>query len=145
MLRTAPTIPSLNSGATCCWRSITREAHQATCLLHAFGTLIGNTDMHPGNLSFVTDSGRPYRLAPAYGMLPMAFAPRNSGELPETVPAFSLDAQITNTQWRSALALAEAYQLRLNSETRFSAGFKECIVALTRHAQMAAERIGRLG
>lgn len=126
-------------------RHITGEAHQAACLLHAFGTLIGNTDMHPGNLSFVTDSGRPYQLAPAYDMLPMAFAPRSSGELPATLPAAGFDSQIGSAQWRQALALALVYLDRLNKGVGFSAGFGECIAAVERHFQTAAERIGRLG
>lgn len=126
-------------------RHITRDAHEATCLLHAFGTLIGNTDMHPGNLSFVTDSGRPYQLAPAYDMLPMAFAPRSSGELPATLPAAGFDSLISSAQWRQALALAQAYLKRLNEEAGFTAEFGECLAALDRHLQTAAERIGRLG
>lgn len=124
---------------------ITPAAHQAACLLHAFGTLIGNTDMHPGNLSFVTDSGRPYALAPAYDMLPMAFAPRSSGELPTTLPAASLDPGVDATQWRQALTLAEAYLTRLSLERRFSLSFVECQAALTDHLRIAAERIARLG
>jgi hypothetical protein len=123
---------------------ITPAAHQATCLLHAFGTLIGNTDMHPGNLSFVTDSGRPYALAPTYDMLPMAFAPRSSGELPANLPAAGLDPRIDATHWRQALVLAEAYVKRLNQETGFSLSFVECQAALASHVRMAAERIGRL-
>ncbi|MBS1161805.1 MAG: phosphatidylinositol kinase [Proteobacteria bacterium] len=126
-------------------RQITGQAHETTCLLHAFGTLIGNTDMHPGNLSFVTDSGRPYQLAPAYDMLPMAFAPRSSGELPATLPAAGFDSQIRTAQWRQALALAQTYLERLNKEAGFNAGFDECLAALERHLQTAAERIGRLG
>jgi len=126
-------------------RHISSDAHKAACLLHAFGTSIGNTDMHPGNLSFVTDSGRPYQLAPAYDMLPMAFAPRSSGELPATLPAAGFDSQISTAQWRQALALAQAYLERLNKEAGLSAGFAECLVALNRHLQIAAERIGRLG
>jgi hypothetical protein len=124
---------------------ITSTADQATCLLHAFGTLIGNTDMHPGNLSFVTDSGRPYALAPAYDMLPMAFAPRSSGELPATLPAASLDPQIDTAQWHQALALAEAYVTRLSQERAFSLPFVECQAALASHVRLATERIGRLG
>lgn len=126
-------------------RHITGQAHEAACLLHGFGTLIGNTDMHPGNLSFVTDSGRPYQLAPAYDMLPMAFAPRSSGELPATLPAAGFDSQISTAQWRQALALAQTYLGRLNSEADFTSGFGECLSALARHLQTAAERIGRLG
>ena len=126
-------------------RHISGQAHQAACLLHAFGTLIGNTDMHPGNLSFVTDSGRPYQLAPAYDMLPMAFAPRSSGELPTTLPAAGFDSQISTIQWRQALALAQTFLSRLNSEPGFNPEFGECLTALEKHLQTAAERIGRLG
>ncbi len=46
----------------------------------AFGMLIGNTDMHHGNLSFIISlHGRPYALAPAYDILPMGFAPKVGG------------------------------------------------------------------
>jgi biotin operon repressor len=126
-------------------RHITGEAHEAACLLHAFGTLIGNTDMHPGNLSFVTDSGRPYELAPAYDMLPMAFAPRSSGELPATLAAAGFDSQISTALWHQALDLAQSYLACLSNEKGFNAGFGECRAALERHLQTAAERIGRLG
>lgn len=126
-------------------RHITGQAHEAACQLHAFGTLIGNTDMHPGNLSFVTDCGRPYQLAPAYDMLPTAFAPRSSGELPATLPAAGFDSQISTAQWRQALTLAQGYLDRLHKEAGFNAGFGECLAALEKHLQMAAERIGRLG
>jgi hypothetical protein len=58
---------------------ITEQARADATLLYAFGTLIGNTDMHAGNLSFVSDQGRPYGLSPAYDMLPMAFSPTAGG------------------------------------------------------------------
>ena len=63
-------------------------------VLWAFGALIGNTDMHAGNLSWVSEHGRPYNIAPAYDMTPMAFAPSNSGKLPNTVPAMTLHASV---------------------------------------------------
>ena len=43
--------------------------------LDVFGQLIGNTDRHFGNLSFLETDEGPLRLAPVYDMLPMAFAP----------------------------------------------------------------------
>jgi hypothetical protein len=58
---------------------------EARNLLWAFGTLIGNSDMHSGNLSFVSEHGRPYDIAPAYDMTPMTFAPRSGGGLPDTI------------------------------------------------------------
>ena len=55
------------------------EAAHGANLLWAFGTLIGNSDMHSGNLSFVAERGRPYNIAPAYDMTPMALASRTGG------------------------------------------------------------------
>jgi len=48
-----------------------------------FGQLIGNTDMHFGNLSFLFSFGGSLSLAPVYDMLPMAYAPLGSEGLPE--------------------------------------------------------------
>ena len=46
-----------------------------------FGQLIGNTDMHFGNLSFLFSFGGALSLAPVYDMLPMAYAPPDFGAL----------------------------------------------------------------
>ncbi len=43
--------------------------------LDVFGQLIGNTDRHFGNVSFLEQEDGTLRLAPAYDMLPMLFAP----------------------------------------------------------------------
>ncbi len=40
-----------------------------------FGRLIGNTDMHSGNVSFTWGAGPRLQLTPAYDMLPMRWAP----------------------------------------------------------------------
>lgn len=58
--------------------------HERVEWLEAFGNLIANTDMHPGNLSFGMRGTRLAGLAPVYDMLPMFFAPRH-GELPVEV------------------------------------------------------------
>jgi hypothetical protein len=52
-------------------------------LLEAFGTGIGNTDRHLGNLSLMLDGGPPFDLAPVYDMLPMLYRPTTAGELVE--------------------------------------------------------------
>ncbi|MCX7564518.1 type II toxin-antitoxin system HipA family toxin YjjJ [Xanthomonadaceae bacterium XH05] len=54
--------------------------------LHWFGRLIGNSDMHAGNLGFhLVDSG-PLALTPAYDMLPMSLAPSRTGAVRAAVP-----------------------------------------------------------
>ena len=57
------------------------EAAEAVHWLALFGRLLGNTDMHFGNLSFLLDGSRPLAVAPAYDMLPMHYYPRHQ-ELP---------------------------------------------------------------
>ena len=57
------------------------EDAESIRLLWWFGRLIANTDMHLGNLSFRPSQGC-LRLAPAYDMLPMLYAPLPGGELP---------------------------------------------------------------
>jgi len=51
------------------------EALDAVQFLSAFGRLIGNTDMHDGNLSFFMTGMSVTELAPAYDMLPMMYQP----------------------------------------------------------------------
>lgn len=126
-------------------RVVTPEAAAGARLLWAFGTLIGNTDMHAGNLSFVADHGRPYALAPAYDMTPMAFAPRSSGALPDTVPEPQLSPEVPPATWRAALALAQTWLGRLRATDAFSTRFAPCLVALAGHLDLAAGKIERLG
>ncbi len=114
-------------------------------LLWAFGTLIGNTDMHGGNLSFVGEHGHPYDLAPAYDMTPMAFRPSSGGGLPDSLADASIHASVANATWRHAEALAGAFLARLLAETRFSRRFAPCIAALERHLTTASAKIERLG
>ncbi len=114
-------------------------------LLWAFGTLIGNSDMHGGNLSFISEQGRPYDIAPAYDMTPMALAPRSGGGLPDTVSEASIHASVANETWRRAEELARAFLARVKVATGFSHRFGHCIAALEQHIETASAKIGRLG
>lgn len=113
--------------------------------LYAFGTLIANTDMHPGNLSFMADAGRPYALAPAYDMLPMGFAPGSSGALRDELPALRLAPGVPAGVWREALDLAHAYLARLGAAGGFSPRFAPCLDALAERLIEATEQVQRLG
>lgn len=123
---------------------IQAEAVQGAALLHAFGTLIGNTDMHAGNLSFVSDGGRPYALAPAYDMLPMGFAPGSGGDLRDALGALRLSAAVPAPVWRHALDLAHAYLTRLGQAGGFSARFAPCLDALAERLIEATGQIHRM-
>ena len=124
---------------------ITPESVEGAALLFAFGTLIGNTDMHHGNLSFTSEHGRPCALAPAYDMLPMGFAPRSAGNLPGALPEARLHASVGHAVWGRALVLAQDYLDRVRAERRFSADFGRCIDALGLHIAAAGEKVARLG
>jgi len=61
-------------------RATLDDLHRAR-FLEVFGRLIANTDMHPGNLSFFVRGELCEGLAPAYDMLPAAYAPRHGHRL----------------------------------------------------------------
>jgi hypothetical protein len=81
-------------------------AQHAAQVLWWFGRLIGNTDMHLGNLSFRPHNGQ-LALAPAYDMLPMRYAPLSGGEAPPLAllePVLPLPGE--RTQWLPAASAA---------------------------------------
>lgn len=117
------------------------EAVEGACLLWAFGTLIGNTDMHAGNLSFLSEHGRPYQLAPAYDMTPMAFAPTAAGELPERLLALHVGEQVPVRTWLRALPLAQEFVRRLQAAGGLSPGFAPCMAALRQRLALAHEQM----
>lgn len=124
---------------------IRQEAADRADLLWAFGTLIGNTDMHSGNLSFVSEQGRPYDIAPAYDMTPMTFAPRSGGGLQSTISGASICAGVTNETWRYAEQLACVFLAQMKANIGFSHRFGSCIAALENHIKTASAKIDRLG
>jgi hypothetical protein len=124
---------------------IHRQAVELADVLWAYGSLIGNADMHGGNLSFVTEQGRPYDTAPAYDMTPMSFAPRSGGGLPDDIFDTGLAAAIRHDTWRQAESLARSFLARLKADARPSPRFAPCIAALEKHLNTQANKIARLG
>lgn len=121
------------------------EALATAALLYAFGTSIGNTDMHNGNLSFMAEHGRPYNLAPAYDMLPMACRPGSGGHLPDGIPPATLRPSVATSTWRQALGLATGFMDRVACDARFSTDFAPCVRALQRHLADMRAKVDRLG
>lgn len=99
-----------------------QDAERIT-LLWWFGRLIGNTDMHLGNLSFVP--GPTLQLAPAYDMLPMMYAPLPGGEVPPRVyqPEWPLPHQ--RAHWQTACVAALAFWRSAAADPRISPPFRE--------------------
>lgn len=104
---------------------ITAAAHDNAQRLYAFGALIGNSDMHFGNLSFHNDGTHPLSLAPAYDMLPMHFAPRSSGHLPADLPSMNIKAEPPLSVWREMLPVAQSYWLRVADNPLVGDEFRE--------------------
>ena len=120
------------------------QAHEGACLLYAFGTLIGNTDMHHGNLSFVSPHGRPYAISPAYDMLPMGFQPSSGGALNDALMPANLHAVVRPAVWRRAYALAATFVERIHADQRFSRRFAPCLAQLQTHLTEANIKMNRL-
>jgi DNA-binding transcriptional ArsR family regulator len=123
---------------------ITEEAHAGAGLLYAYGCLIGNTDMHHGNLAFLNTTGRPYEIAPAFDMLPMTFKPGSGGQIPNTVKPVPLHSAVSPSAWRRALGIAQNFLQRLRGDTSLSAEFMPCVTALEDHLQVMARKIALL-
>jgi hypothetical protein len=99
-------------------------AHAAITRLWWFGRLIGNTDMHAGNLSFRPAASGRLRLAPAYDVLPMAWAPLPGGEVPprDAPPPPPPPAQ--RAPWLQACAAAIAFWSAAAVDRRIGTGFR---------------------
>jgi len=102
---------------------IDAATEDAIALLWHFGQLIGNTDMHDGNLSFIPIDGG-LALAPVYDMLPMLHAPQRGIELPERAlePLLPMPAELG--RWRSAARAAVAFWRAAEGDARISADFR---------------------
>jgi len=114
--------------------------------LELFGRLIGNSDMHLGNLSLMTDGVRVEHLSPVYDMLPMGYAPRHgeihsrSLALPEPHPSMA-------RMWWDASEVALGFWQGVADDERVSDGFR-AIAAGARAAvadwQADAQRLPRV-
>ncbi|MEI6224027.1 MAG: type II toxin-antitoxin system HipA family toxin YjjJ [Deltaproteobacteria bacterium] len=105
--------------------------------LDLFGQLVGNTDRHFGNLTFLLERDGTLRLAPSYDMLPMILAP--SGEV--VVPrAFEPAAPRGNgiDVWRDAATWAVKYWHQVG-------GNVDLDDEVRRFATRAADAIGAMG
>ncbi|WNV03145.1 type II toxin-antitoxin system HipA family toxin YjjJ [Candidatus Methylospira mobilis] len=111
-------------------------------LWHAFGLLIGNSDMHLGNLSFFTEDYRSFTLASAYDMLPMRWSPARGGEIVERqldIPLRLLD----NASFETAAVMAEDFWCRVRGfdalERRFSAIADAALLEIARVRRKVAK------
>lgn len=110
--------------------------HQTIAMLLAFGRLIGNSDMHSGNLAlFVALDDLPrgrFTLAPSYDMLPMRWRPNASlGGNPDYAPFEPDQASLSSP----AVAIALAYWAALADHAGVSRALRR--VAAEMHSRLA--------
>ncbi|MDO8331516.1 MAG: type II toxin-antitoxin system HipA family toxin YjjJ [Fluviicoccus sp.] len=105
-------------------RLISREDYERILCIHAFGSLIANTDMHNGNLSFFLGDDFSLRLAPVYDMLPMHHAPNNHGEVIARPLRQARPTRLTEPVWEGVKAWAVEYWRRVRDDDRISADFQ---------------------
>lgn len=111
--------------------------------LDVFGQLIGNTDRHLGNLSFLLEPGGGVRVAPAYDMLPMILAPSADVVVPRRFAPAPPTAQTLDV-WADAATWAQRFwgEVRANDELapevrRFAGEAVEAIAALAERVSPA--------
>ncbi|MGI9215403.1 MAG: type II toxin-antitoxin system HipA family toxin YjjJ [Hydrogenophaga sp.] len=93
-------------------------------LIDAYGALIANTDRHHGNLSLLLQDHR-WRLAPAYDMLPMLYAPVAGEVVPRDLAAQPPRPTVhTLAVWPQARTLALAFWQAVAQDPRVSDGFR---------------------
>jgi DNA-binding transcriptional ArsR family regulator len=126
---------------------VTAETVGAVARLWWFGQLIANADMHLGNVSFqvappadtrVPGPGRaagsagtraPLRLAPAYDMLPMHYAPLPGGEVPPRNFSPELPLPPQRDAWQAGAVAALEFWKRAAQDVRISAVFRKTCAA----------------
>lgn len=132
----APTWTAASVRMVAARRLISPEDARRLRWLDAFGRLIGNDDRHAWNVSFTLDPSGRARLAPAYDMLPMVFAP-----IAEDVPDRAFEASPPRpeemTEWSAAASSATRYWRTLAEEPSLDHSLRE-------KARDAAESVQRL-
>ncbi len=103
-----------------------------------FGQLIGNTDMHDGNLSFQPErvnGAAGLRMAPIYDMLPMTYAPVRGVELPPRTYSPKLPLPAQAKAWRDAADAAYSFWNRAATDERISESFRQTCFENAQHLE----------
>ena len=99
------------------------ETRSTIRALHAFGELIGNSDMHAGNLAFFLDDAMPLRVTPSYDMLPMLWAPGSQGEMINRPFAPVPPLPGYRDEWQQAAEWANIFWQRVLDDSHVSEDF----------------------
>ncbi len=110
-------------------------------ILYAFGTMIGNTDMHFGNISLLQENNGSLRLAPSYDMLPMLYAPLSNGEVIEKSFSVIPPTPSEYESWQHAFPISQSFWERVQSHPLIDPTFKEIIAGNAKKVQESMKGI----
>jgi len=99
-----------------------QDAHHMQ-VLWWFGTFIGNTDMHYGNISLHLSPSLPLTLAPVYDMVPMLYRPNQEGGFSDTPVSPRPPSPMEIQQCSQASTAAESFWQRLCDTPNISDSF----------------------
>lgn len=94
-------------------------------ILDLYGTLIGNTDKHHGNIALAWEFEKPHRLLPAYDMLPMVYRPNAHGEVIPREWTPKLGAGLELRHLALCYQMALRFWNRVLEDQRISSAFKQ--------------------
>ncbi|MDQ8182216.1 type II toxin-antitoxin system HipA family toxin YjjJ [Pelagicoccus sp. SDUM812005] len=118
------------------WLSQTDADRAAT--YEYFGHLIGNSDMHLGNLSVFLTPQLPLELCPIYDMLPMRYAPQRSGDLPTKPIDVRPPRPEELSQWQPAAQAAARFWTQLTEALPANSNLRESAQENSRRIQDAS-------
>ena len=124
-------------------KHISAEDANSIAVIWCFGTLIANSDMHNGNLSFYYGADGALKLAPVYDMLPMAFAPHRSGAMASS-HQLTIKPIAAGKHWRQAYAMAERFWRELVHQTGLSVEFSLIAQSMQLELQSKKQLIERM-
>jgi hypothetical protein len=120
-------------------RLIPPEDARSLRWLDAFGQLIGNTDRHFGNITLFGSNRGPFRLAPAYDMLPMIFAPVGANVIVRPFTPAAPTAENLEV-WPEAIRWALTYWSQLAEASELSSGFRALCTECREDVQRLADQ-----
>lgn len=116
--------------------------------IYAFGKLIANSDMHQGNLSFIDPAIGPLKqtlsISPVYDMLPMAFAPTNTGTMRRETAPITLDPLVSKEKWLNAQAWGQEFWWKVKSDPAISPEFRQLASGMLAQVEGLTSIIQRL-
>jgi hypothetical protein len=121
---------------------VARSVLEEVRFLELFGKLIGNTDMHAANLSFLVAGERVLGLAPSYDMLPARYTPQ-AGHLYDAPLELDTPVPSDASVWDAASNAAIDFWRELTLARAVSADFRR-IAAENAAAVTAWRRLGAL-